>query len=136
MPSPAVSAGFNAYIGANFTAIPTIGVNASEPPSDGSSYMVPQYPVVNGRKPGIGRRFFEDGAVRLVINAVRAIAETDGETWAATVAGLFRDKSSRDLNVAGLQTFTPNGPIVDDSVDLGDFVELAVIVPYRYQFDG
>lgn len=132
MPTPAVDTAFKARIAANFTTIPTIGVNGrTEPPSDGSSFVVLQYPVVNGEKPGIGRRFFEEGALRIVINAVRAVADTDGATWAATLASLFRDKSLG----SGLETFTPNGPIINDAVDLGDFVELSVIVPYRYQFN-
>lgn len=133
MPAPAVDTAFKARIAANFTTIPTIGVNGVvEPPSNGTSFVVLQYPVVNGEKPGIGRRFFEEGALRIVINAVRAVADTDGAAWAATLASLFRD---RKLG-SGLQTFTPNGPIINDAVDLGDFVELSVIVPYRYQYDG
>lgn len=134
MPAPAVDTAFKARIAANFTTIPTLGLpgGRTEPPSDGSSFVVLQYPVVNGEKPGIGRRFFEEGALRIVINAVRAVADTDGAAWAATLASLFRD---RKLG-SGLQTFTPNGPIINDSVDLGDFVELSIIVPYRYQFDG
>lgn len=133
MPAPAVDTAFKARIAANFTTIPTIGINGvSEPPSDGSSFIVLQYPVVNGEKPGIGRRFFEEGALRIVINVVRAYAETDGAAWAATLASLFRDQKLG----GGLQTFTPNGPITNDAIDDGDFVELAVIVPYRYQFNG
>lgn len=132
MPTPAVDTAFKARIAANFTTIPTIGVNnVSEPPSDGTSFIVLQYPVVNGEKPVIGRRFFEEGALRIVINVVRAYAETDGASWAATLASLFRDRSLG----SGLETFTPSGPIINDAIDDGDFVELAVIVPYRYQFD-
>lgn len=132
MPAPAVDAAFKARVAANFTTVRTIGVNGvSEPPSDGSSFIVLQYPVVNGEKPVIGRRFFEEGTLRIVINVVRAYAETDGAAWAATLASLFRDKKLGN----GLQTFTPNGPITNDAIDDGDFVELAVIVPYRYQFN-
>lgn len=132
MPIPAVDAAFKARIAANFTTIPTVGINGvGEPPSNGSSFIVLQYPVVNGDKPVLGRRFFEEGTLRIVINVVRAYADTDGASWAATLASLFRD---RNLG-SGLETFTPNGPITNDAIDDGDFVELAVIVPYRYQFD-
>lgn len=132
MPSPAVDAAFKARILANFTTIPFIGVNGvTEPPTDGSSFGVIQYPVVNGEKPGIGRRFFEEGGARIVINAVRNIADADGMTWVATVKSLF---NNRNLG-GGIETFTPDGPITNDAIDDADFVELAVIVPYRYQFD-
>lgn len=131
MPAPAVDAAFKARIAANFTTIPTVGVTVSEPPSNGSSFIVLQYPVVNGEKPVLGRTFFEEGALRIVINVVRAYAETDGASWAATLASLFRDRNLGN----GLETFTPNGPITNDAIDDGDFVELAVIVPYRYQYN-
>lgn len=132
MPTAAVDAAFKARIAANFTTIPTVGVNGvTEPPTDGSSFIVLQYPVVIGEKPVIGRRFFEEGTLRIVINVVRQIAETDGASWAATLASLFRD---RDITT-GLETFTPNGPITNDAIDDANYVELAVIVPYRYQFD-
>lgn len=133
MPSPAVDAAFKARIAANFTTIPTIGVNdRTEPPSDGSSFVVIQYPVVNGDKPVLGRRFFEEGAARIVVNAAKGPAETDAkDTWVPALATLFRD---RDLG-GGLETFTPSGPILNDANDDGQFVSYSLIVPYRYQFD-
>ncbi len=138
MPSPAVDAAFKARIAANFTTIPTIGVSGrTEPPSDGSSFVVLQYPVVNGEKPSIGRRFFEDGAARIVFNVQKGPAEYDAQqTWIPAVAALFRDKSASDLNVAGMQTFTPDGPITNDTNDDGNFVSFSLIVPYRYQYEG
>jgi hypothetical protein len=136
MPSPAVDAAFKARIEANFTTIPFIGLNGrTEPPSDGSSFGVIQYPAVNGDKPSLGRRFFEDGAARIVVNVEKGPAEYDAaQTWLPALASLFRDKSAKDLNVAGLQTFTPAGPITNDANDDGNFVSFSLIVPYRYQF--
>lgn len=138
MPTPAVDAAFKARIAANFTTIPTVGIPVEriEPPSDGSSFMVIQYPVVNGDKPTLGRRFFEEGAARIVFNIAKGPAEYDAQqTWIPAVASLFRDKSARDLNVAGLQTFTPDGPVTNDTNDDGQFVSFSLIVPYRYQFN-
>lgn len=133
MPHPAVDTAFKARIAANFTTIPTIGVNGvTEPPSDGSSFVVIQYPVVNGDKPVLGRRFFEEGAARIVINAARGPAQNDAEaTWAPALASLFRD---RKLG-GGIETFTPDGPIINDANDDGQYFSLSLIVPYRYQFD-
>lgn len=137
MPSPAVDTAFKARIAANFTTIPTIGIppERTEPPN-GSSFIVIQYPVVNGLKPVIGRRFFEEGAARIVFNVTKGPAEYDAQqTWMPAIASLFRDKSAKDLNVPGLQTFTPDGPITNDTNDDGDFVSYSLIVPYRYQFN-
>lgn len=133
MPAPAVDAAFKARIAANFTTIPTIGVNnVTEPPSDGSSYVVIQYPVVNGNKPVLGRHFFEEGGARIVVVATKGPAEYDAQaTWIPALASLFRD---RDLGV-GLETFTPDGPITNDANDDGAYVSFSLIVPYRYQFD-
>lgn len=131
MPAPAVDAAFKARIAANFTTIPTIGVSGvTEPPSNGSSFVVIQYPVVNGEKPVLGRYFFEEGAARIVVNAAKGPAETDAQaTWVPALASLFRD---RKLG-GGIETFTPDGPIVNDAIDDGAFVSYSLIVPYRYQ---
>lgn len=137
MPHPVVDAAFKARIAANFTTIPTIGIppERTEPPSDGSAFIVIQYPVVNGEKPVLGRRFFEEGAARIVFNIPRGPAEYDAQqTWIPTVASLFRDRRD-ELNVSGLQTFTPDGPITNDTNDDGNFVSYSLIVPYRYQFN-
>lgn len=131
MPSPIVDAAFKSRLEANWTATPAIGVgDVNVPPSDGSSFLVVQYPVVNGNKPTLGRRYFEDGAARLVLNVERSIYEVDGYSWASVLASLFRDRK-----FGGIQTFTPSGPIVNDAIQDGNLVELSVIVPYRYQFD-
>lgn len=131
MPHPNVDAGFKARIAANFTTIPTIGVNdVTEPPAN-ASFVVIQYPVVNGEKPVLGRYFFEEGAARIVVNAAKGPAENDAQaTWIPALATLFRD---RKLG-GGLETFTPDGPIVNDANDDGQFVSYSLIVPYRYQF--
>jgi hypothetical protein len=138
VPSPVVESAFKARIAANFTTIPTIGVNdRMEPPSDGSSFIVIQYPVVNGDKPSIGRRFFEEGAARIVFNVQKGPAESDAHnTWMPTVKALFLEKSASDLGVAGLQTFVPDGPVTNDTNDDGNFVSFSLIVPYRYQYNG
>lgn len=134
MPSPAVDMAFKARIAANFTAIPTIGVpvERTEPPSDGSSYIVIQYPVVNGDKPALGRRFFEEGGARIVVVVTKGAAENDArDTWLPALASLFRERKL----AGGLETFAVDGPIINDTNDDGLFVSYSLIVPYRYQFD-
>lgn len=133
MPHPNVDAGFKARIAANFTTIPFIGVNnVNVPPSDGSSFGVIQYPVADGEKPTLGRRYFEDGAARIVVNVQAGPAENDArDTWLPALASLFRDRAIS----SGLETFTPDPPILNDANDDGNYVSYSLIVPYRYQFN-
>lgn len=135
MPHPNVDSAFKAKI-AGFTTIPTLGVSGvSEPPGSGS-FIVIQYPVVNGIKPSIGRRFFEEGAARIVFNIEKGPAEYDAaQTWIPTVASLFREKNSTDMNMSGMQTFAVDGPMTNDTNDDGNFVSYSLVVPYRYQFN-
>lgn len=132
MAHPTVDAAFKARIAANFTTIPFIGISGvSEPPSSGS-FGVIQYPVANGEKPSIGRRFFEEGGARIVLNVEKGPAEYDAtNTWIPALASLFRDRQI----TTGLETFTPDGPFITDDIDDGNFVLYSLIVPYRYQFD-
>ena len=66
-----------------------------------------------------------------MLNVERGFATTDGYQWAAELASLFRCKRLG----GGLETFAPDGPIVNDAIDNGNYIELSVLVPYRYQFD-
>jgi hypothetical protein len=131
MPHPAVDAAFKSRLSSYWTATPFIGVDGATIPPNGESFGVLQYPIVTGTRPTLGRRFFEEGVARLVLNVERAFATTDGYTWAADLAKLFR---AQRLG-GGLETFAPDGPIVNDAIDNGNYIELAVLVPYRYQFD-
>ncbi len=131
MPSAAVDAAFKSRLTTFWTATPVIGIDITEPPTDGSSFLVLQYPVVNAFKPVLSRHYFEEGAARMVLNVVRGIEATDGAGWADTLATLFAD---RKLG-GGIETFVPSAPITNDDIENGNYVELSVIVPYRYQFD-
>lgn len=136
MPHPNVDSAFKAKIAANFTTIPTIGVSDVVTPPGSGSFVIIQYPVVNGDKPSLSRRFFEEGAARIVVNVEKGPAEYDAnQTWLPALASLFREKNSTEMNMAGLETFAVDGPITNDTNDDGNFVSYALIVPYRYQFN-
>lgn len=132
MPSAAVEAAFQAKLTADWTGSTVLDGNGdTQPPEGVNAFLVVQYPVVNSQKPVLGRRFFEEGAARLVLNVKVGTGLPDGLALADTLASLFRD---RNLG-GGIETFTPSAPIINDANDDGNWFELAVIVPYRYQFD-
>lgn len=137
MPSAAVETAFKTRLAADWTLSGVIGLDGlTEPPDPmtANAFLVVQYPIVNASKPVLAGRYFEEGAARLVLNVKTGLALDAVLAWADTLAGLFREFKSAD--VAGFETFTPSAPIVNDANDDGTWFELAVIVPYRYQFSG
>ena len=135
MPSAAVEAAFRTRLAANWNTANGVilGVNeVGEPPSDGSPFLLIHYPVSMSKRTALTRHRFEEGAARIILNA-----PTGGglPTWLAladTITEMFRgDKLVFD----GVEAFEPSPPIVNDNQDQGNYFELAVIVPYRYQFN-
>lgn len=131
MPSAAVETAFRAKLTAGWTGT-VLDDDVKEPPAGANHFLVVQYPVINSSKPVLAVRFFEEGAARLVLNVKDGIGIAQGLIWADTLAGLFREYRPG----GGFETFTPSAPIINDRNDDGNWFELAVIVPYRYQFNG
>jgi len=132
MPSAVVEAAFQARLYEYTLGDPPVisAIVSAQPKNSDQSFIVLQYPVVNGSKPTIGRHYFEEGAARFVIN-VRRTAEMEAAlSLADDIASLFRDRKFH-----GIQTFTPSPSIVNDTSKVGNWFPLSVIVPYRYQFD-
>lgn len=142
MPSAAVEIAFRTKLVSGWVTAerPMIGVNGvTEPPADVNSFLVVQYPVVNTSKPVLGGRRFEEGIARLVLNVRSGLSLDVVLPWGDTLAALFRGSDGRPYKsptVPGFETGTPSAPIVDDANDDGNWFELAVNVPYRYQFNG
>lgn len=140
MPSAAVDTAFKTKLAASWTASQVVGGlavgdppgNITDPPADVDAFLVVQYPVVNSDKPVLAGRYFEDGAARLVLNVKREVGQDQGLIWGDTLAGLFREYKPG----SGFETFVPSAPIINDANDDGNWLELAIIVPYRYQFNG
>lgn len=136
MPAAAVEAAFQAKLASSWANANQVVLDANgearSPPENVNAFLVVQYPIVNGDKPVIGRRYFENGAARLVLNVKAGIGMADSLAMADTLAALFRDV---DL-ATGVETFTPSGAIVNNVNDDINWFSLSVIVPYRYQFNG
>lgn len=139
MPSAAVDTAFKTRLRDLWTVSQVVGGlgpsdpadTPADPPAGVDVFLVVQYPVVNAEKPGLGRRYFEEGAARLVLNVKVEVGLPQALAWADTLAALFRTQK-----FDGVETFAPSGAAVDDANDDGNWFELSVIVPYRYQFDG
>jgi hypothetical protein len=130
MPSAAVDTAFKSRLASLWTVSTVLNSGETEPP-DANAFLVVQYPVVSSEKPVLHNKYFEEGAARLVLNVRSYIGLTEGLGWADTLAGIFRE-----VKFGGVETFTPSAPIINDANDDGNWFELAVIVPYRYQFSS
>ena len=132
MPSAVVEAAFQARYYENTLNDPPLypAIMSAQPDTSLSAFVVLQYPVVNGSKPALQRRYFEEGAARFVLNVHRRIEMDAALGLADNLAAIFRDRKFYDI-----ETFTPSPPIVNEVSNDGNWFSLSVIVPYRYQFD-
>jgi hypothetical protein len=130
MPSKAVADAVEARLMANWAVSPIIPYDAqTQPPEGVESFIVVQYPVANGVRPALGRTFFEEGAIRIVLNVVRGVGSAQGLEWSDQLAWMFRA-----VKFDGVETFVPDGPVIDDTIEEGNWVMYSIIVPYRYEF--
>jgi hypothetical protein len=135
MPSAAVETVIRTRLAANWNTANGVILEPngqSEPPSDGSSFLVIHYPVGNSVRPTLTRRRFEEGAARIILNVPKGVLLSASLPLADTIAALFRGDK---LIVDHVEFMEPSLPFISDDNDEGNYYELAVIVPYRYQFD-
>lgn len=136
MPSAAVETVFRTRLAANWNAANGVilGVNGvSEPPHNGEPFLLIHYPVVSASRPALTRRRFEEGAARIIWNVPKGWLPETALPIADTISAMFRGDN---LVVDHVEFFEPSPPIINDDNDEGNYYELAVIVPYRYQFDA
>lgn len=134
MPSAAVEAAFRARLEANWNIADGAIIGSNEvmtAPSDGSPFVIIQYPVANNIRPVLTRKRFEEGAARIIYNAQVSSGLPSPLAKADAIAAAFRGDR---LIVSGVEMFEPSPPIINDDNEEGNYFELAVIVPYRYQF--
>jgi hypothetical protein len=135
MPSAAVEAVFRTRLEANWNIADGVILGSNEvmtAPSDGSPFLIIQYPVANNTRPMLKTKRFEEGAARIVYNAKVSSGLPGPLAKADTIAAAFRGDR---LVVSGVEIFEPSPPIINDNNEDGNYFELAIIVPYRYQFN-
>lgn len=138
MPSAAVESAFRERLEANWDTANGVIVGSNgvtEPPSDGSPFLIIQYPVVQNSRPMLTRKRFEEGAARIIFNAESGAGLEGPLEKAEGIASAFRGDRLKIGSSLNVEVFEPSPPIVNDNNDEGTYCEFAVIVPYRYQFD-
>lgn len=130
MASKTVVDAVNARLAANWTACPIYGPNErTTTPDDASAFIDVQYPVANTSQLTLDRHYREEGVIRLVINAERGSGSDQGLEWADTLAGLFRTQ-----RFAGIMTWTPSPPVINDENENGNYYQLSLVIPYTFDF--
>lgn len=130
MARKAVIDAFEARLAANWTATPIIPYDTqAQPPDNAEGFVVLQYPVANGGRPWLERRWWEIGTVRIVLNVLRGIGLDQGSAWSDELADIFRA-----VKFNSIETFVPDGPIIDDTIENGNWVEYSIIIPYRFEY--
>jgi len=138
MPSAVVEAAFRTRLEANWNIANGVIVGSNEvfvPPSDASPFLIIQYPVVQNTRPVLRSRRFEEGAARIIYNAQSGRGLEIPLGYADTIAAAFRGDRLKIGAAANVEVFEPSPPIIDDNMEEGNYVEFAIIVPYRYQFN-
>jgi hypothetical protein len=136
MASRAVVAAIKARVEANWTTLPLFGPNQRMGrPADASSFVDMEFPVSNSEQITVGAPganvHREEGVFRLLIAAKRNTGVDQVLTWADELSALFRAKT-----FAGMQTFSPSPPTLDESNDNGAYFVVAIAVPYEFDIFG
>ena len=130
MPSRAVADAVEARLEANWTETPFIPYDTlAQPPDNTEAFVIIQYPISNGARPVLGRVFWDEGAIRIVLNVQRGIGQAQGLLWSDMLADLYRS-----VKFDGVETFVPDGPVIDDTIEDGNWVLYSIVVPYRFEF--
>lgn len=117
---------------AQWTHMPIIGwVRRDERTDESASFLQVQYPVANEEQITIGAPganvWREEGVIRLVLLMNRDEDRATILQRADELRSLFRGKE-----FAGVQTFAPTPPAIDDNNDDGNFLRLSIAVPYQF----
>lgn len=133
MARSAVADAFEIKIGNPWNGLPVEGFDEvlADPPANTNGFIAAQFPAANGERLVLGRKFSEEGAARFVLNIRREVGWRQARQWADALADLLRA-----TKFDGVETFVPDGPVETDNNDDGNYIALAVVVPYRYQFEG
>lgn len=132
MPLKFVLDAVNSRLAANWTATPIIKYDQqARPPAADVAFLVVQFPIVNGVQPTLGRLYWETGIIRLVLSVRRDMGYDQGAMWADELAHMFRA-----VTFDGIQTGVPDGAVLDDTADNGNWIIFSLIIPYRYEYES
>lgn len=136
MPSAVVEAAFRTRLEANWNIANGVILGSNEvftPPND-APFLIIQYPVAQNTRPVLARKRFEEGAARIIYNALTGQGLAVPLELADTIAAAFRGDRLKIGASSNVEVFEPSPPIINDDNEEGNYVEFAIVVPYRYQF--
>lgn len=137
MASKAVVDAVNAYLAANWTALPVIGPNppSNARPSGRGSFVAVQYPVANREQITVGAPgqnvLREEGAIRLVVHVNVGEGVDQALTRADELSALFTNK-----RFSGVETFAASPGAFDDRNEDSGYYRVSLVVPYTYDTFG
>lgn len=106
-----------------------------ETPPSGTPFLVIQYPVATSRQLTFGAPgsniWRDEGAVRFVLNIEAGAGIESWLAWIDDLAALFRGKT-----FAGVRTYAPTSPVIDDRNDEAGWYKLSFSVPYDHDVVG
>jgi hypothetical protein len=139
MPSAVVESAFRMRLEANWNIADGVILGSNEvfqAPSDGSPFVIIQYPVAQNIRPYLKTKRFEEGAARIIYNAKKNAGLPGPLAKADAIATAFRGDRLKIGSSSNVEVFEPSPTIINDDNEEGNYFELAVIVPYRYQFNA
>ncbi|QDM32094.1 hypothetical protein FNL55_12680 [Tardiphaga sp. vice352] len=122
-----------ARLGAIWDGLPVFGPNSEgEPPSDGTPFLMVQYPISNARRVTVNARIYrEEGGFRIVLNEARGFGLEKTTQRCEALANLFSDQS-----FDGVVCQVPSSPFIDDDNEDGNYFQTSIVVPYTFNFTG
>lgn len=133
MAQPGVVTAVEARLGEEFAGAAVISANTErETPTDGSPYLLVQYPVAEVERLSVSDRYYQEkGGFRVVIHATRDGGLTEAVDIGDQVAALFRDQK-----FGGVECRVPSSPLIHDDNEEGMYFVTSVVVPYVFNFRG
>jgi hypothetical protein len=133
MASAAVEELVESYLRDNWSGAPIFVENTEgETPSDGSPFLLLQYPMANTERVTLSDPCYsETGTVHISINVARGDGTATIRQFGAEIAALLRDKKLGQLTYG-----VPSEPFTDDTSDEGMYFRGSMYVPYVFYFRG
>ena len=104
----------------------------AETPSDGSPFLLLQFPVSQvARWPINQRRYREEGGFRIVINLPTGTGMDTMREWGEQLRLMFLD-----VSFSGVNCRVPTDPFTDDRSAEGNYFMGALVVPFDFSFSA
>lgn len=127
MASKVVEEAVEARLAANWNETQIFTENQEgETPSDGSPFIILQFPVSNTRRLTVNNRCFEEtGVFRIIINAARGEGMQTIRDWGAELSDIFQYQTFDSVRCMSVSE-----PFTDESSDQGNYFQGTMVVDF------